>query len=71
VATAMDRINPIYVPRNHRVEEALTAATEGDIAPFERLVEVLTRPFDERPGLGAYRQTAPTSLGRHITYCGT
>jgi uncharacterized protein YdiU (UPF0061 family) len=71
VATAMDRINPIYIPRNHRVEEALTAATEGDIAPFHRLVEVLARPFDERPGLGAYTQPAPTSLGRHITYCGT
>jgi uncharacterized protein YdiU (UPF0061 family) len=71
VATAMDRTNPVYIPRNHHVEEALTAATEGDMAPFERLVEVLARPFDERPGLEAYAQPAPASFGRHITYCGT
>src|SRR4051812_45230861 len=50
-AAAMDRVNPVYIPRNHRVEEALAAATAGDMAPFRRLVEVVTRPFDERPGL--------------------
>ena len=71
VATAMDRINPIYIPRNHQVEEALTAATEGDLTPFERLLEVLARPFDERPGLEAYAQPAPASFGDYITYCGT
>jgi uncharacterized protein YdiU (UPF0061 family) len=71
VATAMDQINPVYIPRNHRVEEALTAATEGDMAPFERLVEVLARPFDERPGLESYALPAPTSFGGYITYCGT
>ena len=71
VATAMDRVNPVYIPRNHRVEEALAAATEGDMAPFCRLLEVLTRPFEERPGLEAYAEPAPASFGRHITYCGT
>ena len=71
VATAMDRVNPVYIPRNHLVEEALSAATGGDMAPFERLVEVLARPFDERPGLEAYSRPAPASFGRHITYCGT
>src|SRR5882757_3808408 len=70
-ATAMDRVNPVYIPRNHRVEEALAAATEGDMAPFDRLVEVLARPFEERPGLEAYARPAPASFGRHITYCGT
>ncbi|HEX5812382.1 MAG TPA: YdiU family protein, partial [Pseudonocardia sp.] len=34
VAAAMDRVNPVYIPRNHRVEEALTAATKGDLGPF-------------------------------------
>jgi uncharacterized protein YdiU (UPF0061 family) len=71
VATAMDRVNPVYVPRNHLVEEALTAASAGDMSPLCRLVEALTRPFDERPGLEAYAEPAPTGLGRHITYCGT
>jgi len=68
VAASMDRVNPVYVPRNHRVEEALTAATAGDLAPFQRLIEVVTRPFDERPGLEGY---AEPGSGPYVTYCGT
>ncbi|MGH3976561.1 MAG: protein adenylyltransferase SelO family protein, partial [Pseudonocardiaceae bacterium] len=71
VTAAMDRVNPVYIPRNHRVEEALTAATDGDIAPFRRLVEVVAHPFIQRPGLQRYAQPAPTSCGPHVTYCGT
>jgi uncharacterized protein YdiU (UPF0061 family) len=70
-ADALDRVNPVYVPRNHKVEEALDAATAGDLEPFERLVDVVTRPFDERPGLDAYAEPAPTSFGRYVTFCGT
>jgi uncharacterized protein YdiU (UPF0061 family) len=71
VATAMARVNPIYIPRNHHVEDALSAATAGELAPLHRLVDVLTGPFDERPGLEVYAEPAPADLGRHITYCGT
>ena len=72
VADAMDRINPIYIPRNHHVEEALSAATDGDMQPFRRLVDVLVRPFDERPGLEAYATPAPASFGgAYQTFCGT
>jgi uncharacterized protein YdiU (UPF0061 family) len=71
VRAAMDRVNPVYIPRNHRVEQALTAATDGDIAPFRRLVEVVVHPFIQRPGLERYAEPAPTSCGPHITYCGT
>ena len=69
--TAMDRVNPIYIPRNHLVEEALTAATAGDLEPFERLVDVLAQPFDERPGLEAFAAPAPPSFGSYRTFCGT
>jgi uncharacterized protein YdiU (UPF0061 family) len=71
VAAAMDRVNPVYIPRNHLVEEALTAATDGDIAPFRRLVEVVASPFVERPGLQRYAEPAPPGCGPHVTYCGT
>jgi uncharacterized protein YdiU (UPF0061 family) len=71
VADAMDRINPVYIPRNHHVEDALTAATAGDLDPFRRLVDVLARPFDERPGLDAYASPAPESFGTYRTFCGT
>jgi uncharacterized protein YdiU (UPF0061 family) len=58
----MDRVNPVYIRRNHLVEEALTAATHGDIAPFRRLVEVVASPFVERPGLERYAEPAPPGL---------
>ena len=71
IAGAMDRVNPLYIPRNHLVEEALAAATSGDMEPLNRLVGVVLRPFDERPGLEAYAAPAPPSFGEYQTFCGT
>jgi len=71
IADAMDRVNPVYVPRNHHVEEALTAASGGDLQPFWRLLDVLARPFHERPGLEPYAAPAPPSFGPYRTFCGT
>ncbi|WP_413319815.1 YdiU family protein [Agrococcus sp. 1P02AA] len=69
---AMDAANPAYVPRNHLVEEALAAATEGELDPFARLVEVVTRPFDEREGLERYAAPSPERGFRsYRTFCGT
>jgi uncharacterized protein YdiU (UPF0061 family) len=70
-ADAMDRVNPVYVPRNHLVEEALTAATDGDLAPLHRLVDVLRDPFTVRPGLERYAEPAPVDFGAYRTFCGT
>jgi uncharacterized protein YdiU (UPF0061 family) len=70
-ADAMDRLNPLYIARNHLVEEALDAATAGDLSPFERLVEVVGGPFDERPGLERYAEPAPRDFGPYRTFCGT
>jgi uncharacterized protein YdiU (UPF0061 family) len=70
-AAAMDRVNPRYIARNHHVEDALGAATEGDLGPFDRLLEVVRAPFDERPGLEAYEGPAPESFGAYRTFCGT
>jgi uncharacterized protein YdiU (UPF0061 family) len=66
-----DRTNPVYIPRNHLVEEALDAATAGDLDPVVRLVDVVRQPYDERPGLGRYAAPAPEDFGRYTTYCGT
>ena len=70
-ADVMDRANPIYLPRNHLVEEALAAGTEGDLTPLERLLDAVTRPFDERPGLERYAAPAPVDFGAYRTFCGT
>ncbi|HEU0318120.1 MAG TPA: protein adenylyltransferase SelO family protein, partial [Solirubrobacteraceae bacterium] len=71
IAAGMDRVNPIYIPRNHGVEDALAAATGGDLDPFRRLVAVLAQPFDERPGLERYAAPAPPSFAAYRTFCGT
>jgi len=68
---AMDRVNPVYIPRNHKVEAALRSAEEGDMSPFDRLVEVLADPFTARDGLDDYAGPAPESFGRYMTFCGT
>ncbi len=70
-ADAMDRVNPVYIPRNHLVEEALTAATDGDLGPLERLLDAVTAPYDERPGLERYAAPAPPDFGAYRTFCGT
>jgi protein adenylyltransferase len=70
-ADRMDRVNPVYIPRNHLVEEALTAATEGDLDPLHRLLDAVSRPFDERPGLARFAAPAPQDFGAYRTFCGT
>ena len=68
---AMNRANPVYIPRNHHVEAALTAATAGDMAPFRLLLDVVTAPYDERPGREDYAAPAAAGGAPHVTYCGT
>ena len=68
---AMDAVNPLYIPRNHRVEAAIQAAQAGDYAPFAALNEVLARPFEEQPGREAH--ALPATPGERVTrtFCGT
>lgn len=71
-AQAMRRVNPAFIPRNHRVEEALSAAVErGDYAPFGKLLQVLSRPFDSQPEFAAYADPPPFGGPRYRTFCGT
>lgn len=70
-ADAMDRVNPIYIPRNHLVEEALAAATAGDMVPTEQLLAALSDPYSERLGLEKFAEPAPESFGPYRTFCGT
>ncbi len=70
-ASLMDTVNPVYIPRNHLVEEALSAATSGDLAPFAQLLEAVAAPYDERAGLERYAEAAPADFGAYTTFCGT
>jgi uncharacterized protein YdiU (UPF0061 family) len=69
---AMQRVNPVYIPRNHLVEEALAAGAAGDMEPFDRLLAVISSPYDERSGYERYAEPAPDEFGRCFqTFCGT
>jgi uncharacterized protein YdiU (UPF0061 family) len=72
-AERMRRANPFVIARNHRVEEALEAATrDGDLAPFEQLLAALRRPWDEAPELARYGEPAPAAVTAcYQTFCGT
>jgi len=72
-AQTMRAVNPVYIPRNHKVEGALAAAVDlGDYAPFEKLLNVLQQPFDEQIALSAYAEPAlPSESAGYQTFCGT
>jgi uncharacterized protein YdiU (UPF0061 family) len=72
-AAAMRRASPWIIPRNHRVEEALAAASDaGDLASFERLLQALQRPFDEHPEDAVFAEPAPAEVTAcYRTFCGT
>ncbi len=73
VAQSMDAANPIYIPRNHLVENALDAATDsGNMALFERLLAIVTQPFTEREtdALATLPGTPEQTQGFR-TFCGT
>lgn len=72
VASAMDEVNPSVIPRNHLVEEALAAATDGDLAPVEQLLDAVRQPFTERAVGDRYAVPAPAGFGEgYQTFCGT
>ncbi len=69
---AMHAVNPLFIPRNHRVEQAIRAAEDhGDFGPFERLLEVLERPYDEQPGREEYSLPPRPEERVTRTFCGT
>ncbi len=71
VADLMRRANPVIIPRNHRVEEALAAAVAGDLAVMNRLVEALRAPFSETLENAPYRDAPAPGGVPYRTFCGT
>ena len=70
-AQAMGRVNPIFIPRNHRVEEAIQAGLHADYSKFETLNAILARPFDEQPEHADYERPAAPDEQVNQTFCGT
>ena len=69
---AMRAVNPAFIPRNHRVEAVIAAAVEReDFAPFEELLEVLSRPYEDQPGFERYADPPEPDERVLQTFCGT
>ena len=65
------RANPVRIPRNHRIQQAIDAGVGGDFAPFHRLVEAVTHPFDERADWADLAASPEQGEEVRVTYCGT
>jgi len=70
-SASMRAVNPAFIPRNHRVEAALTAAESGDYAPFHKLLGILQRPYEDQPEVAGYGQPPGPSERVLQTFCGT
>ncbi|HOX05359.1 MAG TPA: YdiU family protein [Planctomycetota bacterium] len=70
-AARMCRVNPAFIPRNHRVEQAIAAAEAGDMGPFERLSRVLARPYDDQPEASDLAEPPGPEQWSYRTFCGT
>jgi uncharacterized protein YdiU (UPF0061 family) len=70
-AASMRSANPAFIPRNHRVEAALSAAEAGDYSAFHKLLEILQRPYDDQPKMIEYAQPPQPSERVLQTFCGT
>ncbi len=70
-ARAMRLANPAFIPRNHRIEQAIVAGVSGDFEPFETLVRVLARPYQDQPEFAHLAE--PPLVGERVraTFCGT
>lgn len=70
--TRMRAANPMFIPRNHLVEEVIVAAVEqGDLAPFENLLAALENPFDDQPGRERFAAPPRPEQVVRETFCGT
>ena len=63
--------NPLVIPRNHKVEEALEAANKDDLKPMKNLLKVLEKPYENQEGISEYQSPAPANNKKYQTFCGT
>ncbi|MGI9525343.1 MAG: protein adenylyltransferase SelO [Hyphomicrobiaceae bacterium] len=71
VVRKLNQANPLFVPRNHLIEEAIVAAQRDNLKTFEDLIAVLSRPFDDQPDNQRYAQPPLPEEVVHRTFCGT
>ena len=63
--------NPIVIPRNHKVEEALAEADKGSLDKMKKLLAILKNPYDNQNNIQEYQTPAPSNNEKYQTFCGT
>ena len=63
--------NPLIIPRNHKVEEALEAANNSNLNTAKNLLKVLEKPYEDKKEINEYQLPAPPSDKIYKTFCGT
>ena len=63
--------NPKIIPRNHKVEEALSEAEKGNLDKIKKLLSILQNPYDNQNNIEEYKIPAPPSNKKYQTFCGT
>ena len=66
----MRSFNPLVIPRNHKVEEALNAANQDDFQPLKKLIEILSKPYLQNKNIIEYQLTS-AQKEKYQTFCGT
>ena len=67
----MKSVNPLVIPRNHKVEEALESANNNNLSPLKKLITILEKPYDQLNENIDYQSPAPISNKKYKTFCGT
>jgi uncharacterized protein YdiU (UPF0061 family) len=67
----MKSVNPLVIPRNHKVEEVLESANNNDLSPLKKLIKVLEKPYEKAKENIDYQSPAPISDKKYKTFCGT
>ena len=67
----MKSVNPLVIPRNHKVEEALEFANNNDLSLVKKLIKILEKPYETQKEVDEYQSAAPISDQRYQTFCGT
>ena len=67
----MKKVNPVIIPRNRRVEEALSVAEQNNYKTFNILLSVIQSPYDPKVDISKFQTPAPVSKEKYQTFCGT
>ena len=67
----MRSVNPLIIPRNHKIEEALEAANNNDLTLVKQLIKILKKPYENSKEVSKYQSPAPINSKKYQTFCGT